>query len=126
MDINKVTFGNYSIGAKQGNVQKETGKEEAPKANVAESNEKSIDKEAFLNAMDIAGMQNKIQIAKTEKKAVNPADFLNEDRISDIEAMMGKFEDGVNSVANAIEAEFPGFFAEDTKNALAAKIFAQE
>ena len=76
--------------------------------------------------MNIAGLQNKAQIAHPEKKEVNPSDYLTEDRISDIEAMMGKFEDGVGKIADAIEAELPGFFAQDTKNALAAKIFAQE
>ena len=126
MDINKVTFGEFSIGAKQSRTQKEEQKEEATENKGIAEEFESIDAEAFLNAMDIAGIQNKAQISRTERKQVNPSDFLDETRIADIEAMMGKFEDGVGVVANAIEREFPGFFAPDTKNALAAKIFAQE
>jgi len=125
MDINKVTFGNFSIGAKRGNAQRSDEKQEAPKANVG-GETKSIDSEALFNAMNIAGLQNKVNISSVERREINPADYLTEDRISDIEAMMGKFEDGVGTIANAIEAELPGFFAEDVKNALAAKIYAEE
>ena len=126
MDINKITFGNFSIGSKRENLKQEAQKDDSPKANVADVESKKVDSEAFLNAMDIAGIQNKAQITVKENKGINPADFLSEDRISDIEAMMGKFENGVGTIADAIEVEFPGFFAPDTKNALAAKIYAQE
>ena len=60
------------------------------------------------------------------RKEVNPNDYLSEERISDIEAMMAEFDNGVNAVANTIEAEFPGMFAQAQKNALAARVFAQE
>ena len=126
MDINKVVFGNFSVGARQSEAKKsEKREEESAKANVG-SEAKNFDAEAVFDALNIAGLQNKAQIAHTEKKEVNPSDYLTEDRISDIEAMMGKFEDGVGKIADAIEAELPGFFAADAKNALAAKIFAQE
>lgn len=126
MDINKVVFGNFSIGARKGEAKKsETREEESPKANVG-GEAKNFDAEAVLDALKIAGLQNKAQIAHPEKKEVNPSDYLTEDRISEIEAMMGKFDDGVSKIADAIEAELPGFFAADAKNALAAKIFAQE
>ena len=125
MDINKVTFGEFSIGAKQSRARKEEQNEETEEKSSVAKDVKSIDAEAFLEAMSIAGIQNKAQISRSENKEVNPSDFLDEKRITDIEAMMGKFEDGVSVVANAIESEFPGFFAPDTKNALAAKIFAQ-
>ena len=125
MDINKITFGDFSIGAKRGNAQKSDEKQEAPKASVG-GETKSINADALFSAMNIAGLQNKVQISQAERKEVNPSDYLSEERISDIEAMMGKFEDGVGVVANAIENELPGFFAEDTKNALAARIFAAE
>ena len=125
MDINKVVFGDYSLGAKSNNAQKLEEQQEAPKASV-ESETKSVDAEAVFNAMNIAAMQNKAQITQVEKKEVNPADHLAENRIADIEeAMMGKFEDGVNTVANVIREEFP-WLAEDAILALAAKIFAQE
>ena len=125
MDVNKVVFGNFSIGAQKGEAKKSEEREETNKASVG-SEAKNIDSEALFDALNIAGLQNKAQIAHPEKKEVNPSDYLTEDRISDIEAMMGKFEDGVGKIADAIEAELPGFFAADAKNALAAKIFAQE
>jgi len=124
MDINKVSFGNYSYGAKKGNVEKEEKKEESPKVSIA-GEVQDLNSEDVLNAMNIISIQNRARIAQTERKEINPADYLDQGRISDIEAMMGKFEDGVGVVANAIENEFPGFFAEDTKNALAAKIYAE-
>ncbi len=125
MDINKVVFGDFSIGARKNEAKKSETQEEPSKASVA-GEAKSVDAEAVLDALNIAGLQNKAQIARAEKKEIDPSEFLSEERIADIEAMMGKFEDGVDKIANAIEAELPGFFAADAKNALAAKIFAQE
>ena len=125
MDINKVVFGNFGLSAQKNNAKKSEAKEEAVKANVG-GEAKNLDAEAVFNALNIAGLQNKAQIAKAEKKEINPADYLTQDRIADIEAMMGKFEDGVGVVADAIENEFPGFFAADAKNALAAKLYAAE
>ncbi len=125
MDVNKVTFGNFSIGAKGAKAKKQEQKEEAPKAIVSGEGQNTEGKD-FLDALNIAGLQNKAQISRVDRKEVNPAEFLSAERIADIEAMMGKFEDGVASVANVIEQELPGFFAADVKNALAAKIYAEE
>ncbi len=125
MDVNKVTFGNFSIGAKNTNAKKNEQKEEASKG-IVSGEVQNLEGKDFLNALNIAGMQNIAQISRVERKEVNPADYLSAERVADIEAMMGKFEDGVDSVANVIEQELPGFFAADVKNALAAKIFAQE
>ena len=124
MEIKNVTFGSYSLGANKGNIERGEEQKEAPQVAVAGEKE-DLKSEAVLDAMSIVGAQNKALITQTERKEINPADYLDQDRISDIEAMMGKFEDGVNVVADTIEKEFPGFFAEDTKNALAAKIYAQ-
>ncbi len=123
--VNKIIIGDFSIGAKKSNAQKQEAEKEAPKASVG-SEEKRIDADALFNAMNIAGMQNKAQITRSESKVVNPADYLTEDRISDIEAMMGEFENGVGAIADVITDEFPGAMAEDAVNALAAKIFAAE
>ena len=125
MDINKVVFGNFSMGPQRGRSEKEEVKEEAQtSANVG--SEKKLDAETVYNALDAVAVQNKAQIVQTDKKEVNPADYLSDDRMKDIEAMMGKFENGVGTIADAIEEELPGFFAADIKNALAARIFAQE
>ena len=129
MEINQVKFGNYSIGTSQSGAKKNENRE----ANDTQQNvnqqafqANNFDVEAMFSAMNIAGLQNKAQINKAETKAVNPSDYLSEDRISDIEAMMAEFDSGVNEIANTIEAEFPGVFADDKKYALAANIFAQE
>ena len=127
MDINQVRFGNYSLGNPKTASQKNEGKaEEKAKNAVNEGETQKFDVENLFNAMNIAGLQNKAQIEKASKKEVNPADYLSESRVSDIEAMMGKFENGVNEIANAIEVEFPQTFSQAQKNALAARIFAQE
>jgi hypothetical protein len=125
MDINKVVFGNFSLGAKNARPQKNEEKE-APVEEKSTSESKTLDATQVLSALDAAGMQNKLKIAGPERKNVNPLEYLSEDRISDIEAMMGKFENGVNNIADVIENEFPGFFSTDAKNALAAKLYAQE
>lgn len=126
MEINKVAFGNFSIGAKANNAQKQEVKEEAQKAQAGVGGQQSVNAESVFSALNIAGMQNLSQINRSERKEINPADYLSADRIADIEAMMGKFDDGVSKVADTIEQELPGFFAADAKNALAAKIFAGE
>lgn len=126
MDINQVKFGSYSIGnsrtgAKEG--KKEAQEAKQPQVVNEATNQVSADK--VYEALNFQGLQNLAQI-NVAKKEVNPEQYLTEDRIKDIEAMMGKFDDGVNKVANTIDAEFPGFFEEDAKLALAAQIFAQE
>ena len=125
MEINKVTIGNFSVRANTNEAQKQEVKEEAQKAQKGVE-QQNVDAESVFSAMNIAGMQNMAQVSRAERKEVNPADYLSADRIADIEAMMGKFDDGVAKVADAIEQELPGFFAADAKNALAAKIFAAE
>ena len=129
MEINQVKFGNYSIGTSQSGAKKNEKKEaNDTQQNVGQQQTQSqkFDVEGMFNAMNIAGLQNKAQINKAETKAVNPNDYLSEERINDIEAMMAEFDFGVNEIANTIEAEFPNVFAQDKKLALAAKVFAQE
>ena len=124
MDINKVVFGNFSVGARNARPQKNDEENKQVQEN-AQSTSKNVDAEEVLSALNFAGIQNKFQFVGPEKKEINPADYLTEDRIADIEAMMGKFEDGVSVAADAIENEFPGFFKADVRNALAAKIYAE-
>lgn len=127
MDVNQVRFGNYSIGNPNGGAKKNEEQEAQNLAQGAQQQEaKNIDIDAMFKAMNIAGMQNLAYVSKAEAKEVNPSDYLDEKRISDIEAMMAEFESGVDNIANVLEAEFPGMFAEDQKNALAAQIFAAE
>ena len=129
MEINQVKFGNYSIGTSQSGAKKNEKKEaNDTQQNVGQQQTQSqkFDVEGMFNAMNIAGLQNKAQINKAETKAVNPNDYLSEERINDIEAMMAEFDFGVNEIANTIEAEFPNVFAQDKKLALAAKVYAQE
>jgi len=130
MDVNQVKFGNYSIGS-SGSGAANNSKENASEAQTQNTqaqaqgiNASSAD--SILNALGIAGMQNLAFISKTEPQAPNPADYLDENRISDIEAAMAGFESGVDNIANVLDAEFPGMFADDQKLALAAQIFAAE
>ena len=126
MDINQVRFGSYSIGNPRPNANNSNKSEEKPAEVKNESVQSSVNAEDMFSAMNIAGLQNKAQINIGQNKEVNPMDYLSEERISDIEAMMGAFDSGVENVANVIETEFPGMFAESQKNALAARIFAGE
>lgn len=126
MDVNQVRFGSYSIGNSQTNQKRnEKPSEEAILNAQSGVNIQSKDEET-LDALKMLGMQNMVQVNAAGKKEVNPVDYLSADRISDIEAMMGEFESGVETITNAIEAEFPGAFADDKKYALAASIFAAE
>lgn len=128
MDVNQVRFGNYSIG---GNAQGRAAKRSEQSASEAQTQAQSSDAKKsnaddVLKAMNFAGMQNMAQISFNEAREVNPADYLDEKRISDIEAMMAEFELGVEQTANTIEAEFPGVFSDASRLALAANIFAAE
>ena len=125
MDVNQVRFGNFSTG----NSYAKQAKEEKPEENKAEEIRKesisTFNPENVLGAMDAQGLQNLAQVNMVSKKEVNPADYLTEDRIADIEAMMVKFEDGVNLTANILEEDFP-MMSPDNRLALAAHIFAAE
>ena len=127
-EINNVRFGNYSIGNSQnGKAKAKEGQVNEGLTNSAqEQNQSTYNPDSLLTAMGNMGAYNLININKADTKAVNPSDYLSEDRISDIEAMMAEFEAGVNEIAQSIEEEFPGMFEPAQKNALAAGIFAQE
>ena len=127
MDVNQVRFGEYYIGTSSGrNANRERKAEKEGQQSVQTQAMPSADREDILNALDISGAQNLAFVSKTEVQAPNPADYLDEARISDIEAMMTEFDNGVNQVADIIEAEFPNMFAPDIKNSMAARIFAAE
>ena len=128
MDVNQVRFGSYSIGNSGIGAKKSEGKEKKEVAQEAKSAgvKNEVSAEEMFSAMNIAGLQNKAQININSRAEVNPSDYLDENRIKDIEAMMGKFESGVNQVADMIEAEFPSVFSQQDKLALAANIYAAE
>ena len=126
MEINQVRFGNYSIGnsgARNAKKEEKPSKEVMPE--LSGENVTPVNSEDMLNAMNIAGLQNGSNINFVARKEVNPKEFLNEERIADIEAMMAEFESGVGAVADIIGQEIPGM-SEANKNALAARVFAQE
>ena len=126
MDVNQVRFGNYSIGNPQSGVPERNEEKagESQTQNQQSQNAQIFDVEAMFNALNIVGMQNMMHVNKADSKEVNPADYLDENRINDIEAMMAEFEAGVETAANTIEAEFPGMFSAEQKNALGAQIFS--
>ena len=127
MDVNQVRFGSYSIGNPQGGSPKKSEEKasETQTQNQAQTTS-SANPSEVMNALGLAGMQNLAFISKAGAKEVNPADYLDEGRISDIEAMMAEFETGVDAIGNQIEAEFPGMFSVANRNALAASIYAAE
>ena len=129
MDINQVRFGSYSIGNSSIGAKKSEGKQKQEQVAQEAKNEgvkKEVSPDELFSAMNIAGLQNKAQININSRAELNPADYLSEDRIKDIEAMMGKFESGVSQVADMIEAEFPSALSQQDKLALAANIYAAE
>lgn len=126
MDVNQVRFGNYSIGNSQGGAPKRSEEEaketqEQPQYVMAQN----FDVDDYYSALGMVGMQNMAFVSRTDS-IPNPDDYLSQDRINDIEAAMATFENGVDEIANTIEAEFPDMFAPDQRNALAAQIFAAE
>ena len=126
MEVNQVRFGNYTIGnSPQRQQQREEQPAEELQVQPSEGNSKSVNRDDLLNAMNMVGLQNLPQVTSAGTKEVNPAEFLDEGRIADIEAMMAEFETGVNEIADVIGEELPEL-SEANKNALAARIFAQE
>lgn len=120
----KVMFGSYSVGARTAGAGKEGIKDEMPKA-TGESEVKGleIDPEAVFDTLNVQGEYNRANIVRTEKKEINPSDYLSDERIADIEAMMDEFDNGVKVMAESIKAEFPSL-SDDTAYALAANIYA--
>ena len=125
MEVNQVRFGNYTIGNSTQEKSKKKQQEATENAETKqpESN-KSVNREDVLSEMDFIALQNKPKVSSSATKDVNPSEFLDEGRISDIEAMMQEFENGVNAAAEVIGEEFPDM-SEANKNALAARLFLQ-
>ena len=127
-EVNNVRFGNYSIGNPQQGSQKkanegQVGQESAQPQNQTQS---TFNPDSVMSALGNMGAYNLISINKAEAQAVNPADYLSEERMSDIEAMMAEFEAGVNQYVSVLEDEFSGAMTPAQMNALAAQIYAQE
>lgn len=126
MDVNQVRFGSYSIGNPQGGAPKKSEEQVNEQTQNQTQTTSSANPNEVMNALGMQGMQNIAFISKPEAQSINPTDYLDEERISNIEAMMAEFEAGVDVIGNQIEAEFPGMFSIANRNALAAEIFAAE
>lgn len=127
MQVNRTQLNSSFVGAASSNVankQNKAASETQTQNQQAQPMQPSSSANGIMEALGIAGMQNLAFVSKAQ--APNPADYLDEGRISDIEAMMAEFESGVGQIAQTIEAEFPGMFAPDQINALAAEVFAAE
>ena len=126
---NRIGLGSQSIG-NQASATAQKGKQEANETQqnttAQAQNAQDFDEKNFFNALNFVSQQNMVQINRPQTMAVEPTNYLSEERISDIEAMMAEFDSGVSNIANTIEAEFPEVFDEASKNALAARIFANE
>lgn len=127
MEVNQVRFGNYTIGnsgAKNAKKQPQQSNEEIVMLS-SDKKAETLSGEKVLDAMNAMGIQNRPQINTVGNKEVNPSEFLSEERMEEIEAMMKGFENGVNQVKDVLSKEFPQI-SESNKNALAARIFARE
>ena len=127
MDINQVKIGNYSVGNSYGSgVKKESEKtqENAPQQQAVSA--QTAKPEDVLNAMNLSAIFNQAYIEKPKAKEVNPAEYLSQDRMNDIEAMMAEFDNGVSHIAEIISGEFGDTLSGAKVNELAAKIYAGE
>ena len=125
MDINQVRFGGFSVSNFNTRQAKEEKSEESKAEELRKESISTFNPEKMLGAMEVRGLQNLAQVNIVSKKEVDPAEFLTEDRIADIEAMMGEFEIGVGKIADVLEEELPMLSA-DNRLAFAAHIFAAE
>lgn len=132
MDVNQVRFGEYYIGTSNGrnaNRERKAEKEEQAQNYVQYQNNNDNDR-TLIDSLTASGNQNIafISIATSEEALIaNAIKNLGQERADAIEkAMMAEFDNGVNQVADIIEAEFPNMFAPDVKNSMAARIFAAE
>ena len=127
MDINQVKIGNYSVSNSYGNgVKKESEKAQEQEVQQQSVPTQSAKAEDVLSAMNLSALVNQAYVKKADAKEVNPADYLSEERISDIEAMMAEFDNGVNGIAEMISGEFGDTLSNAKVNELAAKIYAGE
>ena len=128
MEVNQVRFGNYSIGNQASgflrNNKEDASETQTQAQNQQVQNQQGFDIEGFFNAQNLAGLQNLAFISKSEVQMPNPADFLDDARINDIEAMMTEFEAGVNNIFSVLQEEFSGMIPEEKMYEFAASMFA--
>ena len=123
MDVNQVRFGSYSIGSSQSGAPRSTNKEasETQTPSVESQITSTVKADDMLGAMNIAGSYNMVSVVKS----VNPADYIDDQRASEIEAMMAGFDAGVEAAVDIINADFPGMFTDQEMYALAAESVAR-
>lgn len=110
----------------QNQILKKEESAEKTKENQAETTEiktEAKDPNAILDAMQMSAMQNK---AIAFARLINPTKYLSQERIKEIEALMGVFENNVETIKTAMDTEFSGISAwenmsDSQKLALAAK-----
>ena len=105
-DVSKIYLSlNNSVSL---NKKEEKGKDEVKKEEqqqVAQAQVEHKDPKKVLDAMELAGSQNKV-IAGLNN--IDPTKYLSPERIKDIQKSMGDFEKGVKVNADAINQEFSG------------------
>ena len=112
--------GNY--GFYLNNDSKSASEEETVQNSSVMAEVQSADPDKVMEALSFIGVQNYLNVSG--KMPVDPADYLSEERIGDIEDSIKLFEEGTDAYAEAIKAEFGDLFSEDTVYALAANAFA--
>ena len=123
MDINQVKFGSYSIGNGSFGTNNKNDKPEQVQQPVANGEQvQSLNANEVYNAMHLMGLQN-MSVISANPKEIDPSKYIDEKRVSEIEAMMAEFDAGVEQTASILDEEFPGMLTEVEKYALAASIY---
>ena len=81
-----------------------------------------VSAEDIMNAMNAIGAQNFAFVAPKQISEINPKDYLSQERIEEIEAMMGKFDTEVEKYAEQVRNEF-GEISDSTAYTIAAKAY---
>ena len=123
MEINKVNFGNYTMSSFGAGLKGNSKKEEEQAVASPDNSKLAVNPEKMSEDMNIMGLQNKFLVNKADNSEINPAKFLNEARIADIQALMGEFDK--NTELFAKEFEELGFSGAE-KDALAAYAFTKD
>lgn len=114
---------NFYIQSQSLKKDESTPKTQEAQGETAEVKTEAKDPNAILDAMQMSAIQNK---ALAFGRLINPAKYLSQERIKDIQTSMGYFENNVENVLSAMDSEFSGVSAWENlsdarKLALAAK-----
>ena len=114
---------NFYIQSQSLKKEEDTKKTQVKQNETVEEKNETKDPNAILDAMQMSAIQNK---AIAFGRLINPAKYLSQERINDIQTSMGYYENNVENALSAMDSEFSGVSAWENlpyaqKLALAAK-----